>query len=88
MQLLERDGKYIVNLKNIINRGTILDLDMMSGWCRWQWGDTDHYTNPEFKWRRRMFEFIFSRESHRTLFVMHFSNLSNVTMGQYLEDEE
>jgi hypothetical protein len=88
MQLLERDGKYIVDLKVMKSRHIMLDLDVMSSWCRHQWGDTDHYTNPEFKWRRRLFEFIFSREAHRTLFVMHFSNLSNVTNGQYLEDEE
>lgn len=74
MKVYEQQGKYIVSYEDELRKGIIPDLNIISDWCRATWGDTDHRTNPEYKWRRRMYVFSFSRESHRTLFLMQFAN--------------
>ena len=81
MKVYEQQGKYIVNYEDDLRsierwdqQDAMLNLQEITNWCRATWGDTDHRTNPEYKWRRRMFEFSFSRENHRTLFLMQFSN--------------
>lgn len=74
MRVFEQDGKFYVSYSDELRRGIIPDLNEVSNWCRSMWGDTDHRTNPDYKWRRRMFDFSFSRESHRTLFLMQFAN--------------
>ena len=52
--------------------------DDMSAWCRETWGDTDHRTNPNYKWRRSMWRFLFRNESYRTMFMLQWSKeLSN-----------
>ena len=72
MKIYEQNGKYIVSYEDELRRGIIPDLNIISNWCRATWGDTDHRTNPEYKWRRRMFDFSFSKESYRTMFLLEF----------------
>jgi hypothetical protein len=74
MKVFEHAGKYYVSYEDELRRGIIPDLNEVSNWCRAMWGDTDHRTNPDYKWRRRMFEFSFSREGHRDLFLLEFGN--------------
>jgi len=72
MKVYEQQGKYIVSYEDELRKGIIPDLNIISDWCRATWGDTDHRTNPEYKWRRRMYVFSFSRESYRTMFLLEF----------------
>ena len=73
MNVYEQQGKFVVDFSPYKHRDIVENLSIMTQWCRATWGDTDHWTNPDYKWRRRVMTFYFSREAHRTLFLMQFA---------------
>lgn len=75
MQVYEHQGKFIVDFSEHRHFDIVDNLDIMTQWCRATWGDTDHRTNPDYKWRRRIQTFYFTKESHRTLFLIRFPEL-------------
>ncbi len=73
MNVYEQQGKFVVDFTAYRHVDIAENLDTMTAWCRATWGDTDHWTNPDYKWRRRIQTYYFSREAYRTLFLMQFA---------------
>jgi hypothetical protein len=69
------DGRHVVHLPTHVHYLTWHDLEALTEWCRAQWGDTDHWVNPNYKWRRRMNRFYFNSGGRRDLFLLHLSSL-------------
>jgi len=51
------------------------NAQQMSDWCREVWGDTDHRTNPNYKWRRRLHSFWFKSEAYRDMFLLKWAEV-------------
>jgi hypothetical protein len=82
LQLTQDAQGYHVHFRT--TRTFWIHADAMSTWCRAQWGDTDHRDNAQYKWRRRMFSFTFTRPGYRDLFMLQWGHVN--LQEHYLND--